>query len=372
MTKYDLSKEKKIQKFLSRQKKSPKKSLLKKAFDFCIFPVTLLNDVFSFLLDYDGHLENRIYGRIYDVLKITGRCSNDEENFVVEKNTIKDIISKCSDGHPIGVYDFFEKCGYWDYCRNKKLEEICKKWAVCKNKDNNMEKVDMGYISGYGAILFTDGTDYIYVFKGTDFDSYGRDWLESNLLQGLTGFSGQHYNAIINAKDIDEQVGNKASLWFTGHSLGGGLASAATIATYRREGYTFNAAGLNIIGTTLNKIANNPNGIFFPSSCWNRVHPYRIKGEVLDTLQKTLFRAMTLGFLRRAYGKKVVELKIDTKVDKCTQKHGINNFLYKEVMESLKPYDEVKSIQEEGNCKNKKVVEVIFNGPINDFYFSIC
>ena len=50
-----------------------------------------------------------------------------------------------------------------------------------------------------------------------------------------------------------------SGLVFTGHSLGGGLASASSLKTGRR-GYTFNASGLhrNTIGSHINTArANN-------------------------------------------------------------------------------------------------------------------
>ncbi|WP_086607742.1 lipase family protein [Erythrobacter donghaensis] len=94
-----------------------------------------------------------------------------------------------------------------------------------------------------------DGTDeFVVSFRGTQ---TGGDWL-SNVQQG-SGFETPHYN---NAMKIAEKIrladwraqmqGQKpAAVSFTGHSLGGGMASAAAYVS----GYgasTYNAAGLNM------------------------------------------------------------------------------------------------------------------------------
>lgn len=358
--KKDISQKAEIQKYIDAKDMHSDKRLFRNSLDskHCLLPENIVNKAFKILLDYDGHLTNRIYSRIFDVLMITGehRPRNNGE-YSNATNVICDILCKCyEEKRPISPDMFFDMCGYWKYYNNNQLREECKRWKIC---DNN---VDMGYISGYGALLFSDGKDYIYVFKGTDLDSYGRDWILSNVLQGISGFSLQHFNAIKYAKEIDSRIDKEASLWFIGHSLGGGLASAATIATKHREGYTFNAAGLNIIGSTFNKLINNPQGVFQPSSCWNRVHPYRIKGEVLDTVQKSLLHGITLKTLHRAYGKNSIEIEINN-TDSCVKKHGINNFIYKSVMEKLEPFASVpESSLSEESTSNNKVIEIDFRG----------
>lgn len=383
-----------IQKFVNKQVKE-KDNWVKKTSQFlmgCLLPIKPLRKAFDFLFNYDGHLKNRIYTRILDVLIIMGdeikpnesdkKKDHNKVSYSEATEKIYSILKKCSNNEIINVESFFDECGYWKYYDNVELQKECKKWVV--------HKTDMGYLSGYGAILFTDGKDYIYAFKGTDFDSYGRDWLLTNAIQGLTGVSAQYNIAIDNAKKIDREIaGSDASLWFTGHSLGGGLASSATIATQFRNGYTFNAAGLNVIGTTLNKLINNPQGLFKPSSCWNRVYPYRIRGEILDNAQKVVsshYAKIGLGLfglsnpigwlispvllLKRAYGLNSVEIDIDSKVDSCCKKHGINNFLFKEVMDNLKPFELIPDyLVCKGSADNNKVIKAHFYGKECDFMF---
>lgn len=347
--KRELADKKEIAKFIKSKQPPVKTTMLQKVArsisKSLSFPIKMVEGVFDFFCNYDGHLKNRLYGRIMDVLDITEPGNS---QFAIE--AIYNILSTSSKDAPIDMYSFFDKCKYWDYIGSESLREACQRWFVCSS--------DMGFVSGYGALLFSNKKDYIYCAKGTDFDSYGRDWLATNILQGLTGFSIQHVVAVKKAKEIDKQIGKNGSLWFVGHSLGGGLASAGAICTENREGITFNAAGLNVIGVKVNQLINNRSGIFHPSQSWKRVHPYRIQGEVLDTVQKTVLKVLTLGTLERGYGKKSVEVNIDGKVNSCGAKHGINNFLLKEVMTNLQPFEKIETSQ---TREDNKVVKIEYN-----------
>ena len=81
---------------------------------------------------------------------------------------------------------------------------------------------------------------YVIAFKGTDLLS-GEDW-STNARQGL-GRETAYYNQ---AMEIGTTANDAAPgrVSFVGHSLGGGLASAASAIT-GRSGHTYNAAGLN-------------------------------------------------------------------------------------------------------------------------------
>ncbi|SDK26514.1 Protein of unknown function [Ferrimonas sediminum] len=100
--------------------------------------------------------------------------------------------------------------------------------------------------TGLRAALFIDKAgNSVLAFAGTDFTSLA-DW-KANILQGMGIESTQYTNAIELAKGYSLNTGGKIS--FTGHSLGGGLASAAAIHT-GGSATVFNAAGLhnNILG----------------------------------------------------------------------------------------------------------------------------
>lgn len=311
-------------------------------------PRAVLKKAAGILFNYDGHLQTRIYSRIMDVVNI----ANEKPRKIDYIKVIYDIlkISKLK-GHPVGLYEFYELCGYWKYLNDEKLQNLCKRWQIVS--------VDKGFWSGYGALLLSDGKDYMYIFKGTDMDSYGRDWLLTNLLQGLTGFSLQHAIAVNKAKYYDGLAGEDKNLWFAGHSLGGGLASVAVIASDNRTGVTFNAAGLNIWGVKITQLLNHPSHILFPYKSWNRVTPYRIRGEVLDMVQQVSKAMWGFGIiLERGYGLKSVDVDISEKNVPCIARHGINNFLYREVLLGLDKFED--TVADVMPTKNNKIQKVRF------------
>lgn len=122
------------------------------------------------------------------------------------------------------------------------------------------------YVAGAGA-----NTDYVVSFRGTQ---SGADWAQ-NARQGL-GFDSPYYEQAI-------EIGRKTALSgtdveFVGHSLGGGLASAAAVAS-GLDATTYNAAGLH--GDTIEAAeAVNPNG------APGEVTAYYVPGEILHRVQE--------------------------------------------------------------------------------------
>jgi predicted alpha/beta-fold hydrolase len=128
--------------------------------------------------------------------------------------------------------------------------------------------------SGLQATLYYNAAknQYVLAFKGT---SQFEDW-RANSQQAYT-LTQQYQDAVDLARDMSHQYKN--ALTFTGHSLGGGLASAAALET-GRNAITFNAAGISpntatIYGWDLN--APNTN-----------VRSYYIPGEVLTNVQRNI------------------------------------------------------------------------------------
>jgi len=123
--------------------------------------------------------------------------------------------------------------------------------------------------SGMMAEVFVkdgpNGPKYVVAFRGTQSLN---DW-NNNLQQGLGYQSAEYEDA---AKLAEKLKGANVDLSFTGHSLGGGLASAAAVAT----GYsatTFNAAGLDATQSGP-KTASTPH-----------VEAYYVDGEPLSAIQ---------------------------------------------------------------------------------------
>ncbi|MDD5297913.1 MAG: hypothetical protein PHU46_13475 [Rhodocyclaceae bacterium] len=96
---------------------------------------------------------------------------------------------------------------------------------------------------------------YVVVFKGTSPDST-EDW-QNNFRQGLNAESPYYKRAVTIGSNIQDAVGNPPNprVRFAGHSLGGGLASAAAKAS-GLPANTFNAAGLN--PATVARYGGNP------------------------------------------------------------------------------------------------------------------
>lgn len=217
----------------------------------------------------------------------------------------------------------------------------------------------MSWLSGYGAALFvrvdkeekwdknyctriitsgTKPTRYSYVSKGTDFNSFN-DWVFVDLLQAFTGGSLQHGHAVSNAIKLYKSIKSRypdVELLFAGHSLGGGLASSCAVSVPECHAVTFNAAGLNFIGSMWTRItgavANFSIETLRPLAIADRVHPIRIKGEIVDVLM-IIAKGLTSCLNERAYGRYPLEI---SGVNKNTaSKHGINNFLNRNILSLL-------------------------------------
>jgi hypothetical protein len=94
--------------------------------------------------------------------------------------------------------------------------------------------------NGLNAAVFSNGTDNVLVFAGTTPGSWA-NW-KANLLQAFGFKSSQYEMGIKLAKRLYDQY--NGNLRFAGHSLGGGIASAAAIIT-GGSANTYNAAGVH-------------------------------------------------------------------------------------------------------------------------------
>src|SRR5712692_5977375 len=131
--------------------------------------------------------------------------------------------------------------------------------------------------NGYFAALYRNENTASYVLanRGTEM-THGNDWW-TNFAQEF-GFAAPQYKQAV-------QVGQEAfealkaqgeTLSFTGHSLGGGLASAQALAT-GAQATTFNAAGLSA-GTIARYNLDTTNAS-------QQISAYYVNGEILSRLQ---------------------------------------------------------------------------------------
>ncbi len=112
----------------------------------------------------------------------------------------------------------------------------------------------------------------IVSYRGTE-PSKIRDWLADGS-QNIGLKTAQYDEGIGIAQDVKQEFG--ANIWLTGHSLGGGIASAAALVT-QMSATTYNSAGLN--PNTL-----SGSGVSM-SGHKDLIQAYFVNGEVLSGLQ---------------------------------------------------------------------------------------
>jgi len=111
----------------------------------------------------------------------------------------------------------------------------------------NLDRNDF-HDNGFDAELFHDSANnrYVLAFRGTDSDQFhdplNDDW--DNNFNQARGLRARQYDLAVNlARDVLSELPAGSHLEFTGHSLGGGLATVAALTT-RRQAHIFNAAAL--------------------------------------------------------------------------------------------------------------------------------
>ncbi len=123
--------------------------------------------------------------------------------------------------------------------------------------------------TGFAGEVYYNSVQNMFVmaFRGTENSIQD---IITDMLQAVTGMSLQYNNAVKYGKQLVESVGVD-NVMFTGHSLGGGLASAAAVAT-GAPAVTFNAAGLSHL-----------RGREYSPS----VTAYYVENEILNGIQNT-------------------------------------------------------------------------------------
>lgn len=136
--------------------------------------------------------------------------------------------------------------------------------------------------TGFRAAVYQDGKgDYVLAFKGS---STLNDW-KADATQALGLNTAQYNQAVALATKAKAAFGNNVVL--TGHSLGGGLASTASVIT-NVPAVTFNAAGVN--DATLQRLAPEGNLAQMKQAASDGlVRRYAVQGDVLTGEQQTGF-----------------------------------------------------------------------------------
>jgi hypothetical protein len=137
--------------------------------------------------------------------------------------------------------------------------------------------------------IFGDEAKPVLVFKGTE---NMEDW-KNNFQQGIGGKSSYYEKAIY----ISSQMTKNGAVYETaGHSLGGGLSSAAAKSS-GLDATTFNAAGLHkktVSASVVEEI----------SFAQENIKAFRLDGEILTFLQEEAFIVRKL--MVPAVGEKII------------------------------------------------------------------
>ena len=129
---------------------------------------------------------------------------------------------------------------------------------------------------GFRAVAWKHSSGRVVIgYEGTD-DPY--DWFVDGV--NAAGVPTGSYRTALNVADWAVQHYGAQNVEFVGHSLGGGLASAAAYRT-GRPATTFNAAGISALSYVTNSISGGKSPV--PSN--PRIRNYYLPGEFLSTTQ---------------------------------------------------------------------------------------
>jgi hypothetical protein len=129
--------------------------------------------------------------------------------------------------------------------------------------------------SGFGGALYYDETNDSYIFANKGTEDIIKDG-GADATQALGMKTAQYEEAVLVADMLDKKLSSNVS--FTGHSLGGGLASAQALRVDSTAN-TFNAAGLHRDTMERLKIDGKDT---------SSINAYHISGEPLSATQDSL------------------------------------------------------------------------------------
>lgn len=168
----------------------------------------------------------------------------------------------------------------YDYDRNGRQEGVGA-WKPMGDDELRQAGIDPTLLknqsSGFLAVVYGDGQGrHVLAYSGTD---EGKDWL-TNFGQGL-GFETSQYNQAM-ALARQTKVAFGQDMVITGHSLGGGLAAAAAVAT-DTPAVTFNASGVH--DKTLERVGLDPDAVKHEAG-QGLIRRYAVQNEILTELQE--------------------------------------------------------------------------------------
>lgn len=220
---------------------------------------------------------------------------------------------------------------------NDKGTELDGGWERVSSEQLQQDGIDPASLqnesTGFQSNIYTDGEGrYVVAYAGTSSLS---DW-KNNIQQGLGANSEQYDQAIQVAQQAAEVYG-KENIVFTGHSLGGGLASTAAVVVGDGTAVTFNAAGVH--PNTLKAYGHDPSDVRNPSFADQSIRAYSVENDPLTALQDLTKPAMP-----PAIGHRIV-LENQNFLDNEFQAHFMGSV--KESMEAREVVKQEKIYQQE-------------------------
>lgn len=140
-----------------------------------------------------------------------------------------------------------------------------------------LEDSNTGFRAG---IYQNDQGQYVVAYAGTDPSEMADIGADAGQAFGFE--TAQYNQAVALAKEAEVAFGD-GNVVFTGHSLGGGLATAGALAT-GSAGVTFNAAGLS--DDTLSDLGFSPNAARENVADSGQVRRYIVETDPLNTVQQ--------------------------------------------------------------------------------------
>ncbi|AGB81010.1 putative lipase essential for disintegration of autophagic bodies inside the vacuole [Serratia sp. FGI94] len=195
-----------------------------------------------------------------------------ENNIAVEKAKLAQNVYGV-DGRPINALETMPNVpeGWRDISNNKNaLDRLGLKPGMLYDKEDMPDFFARVYAPD--PTVFGNAMEPTVVFRGTRMEKMV-DW-KNNLGQGVSVHSDYYEKSVAIGNKLIDFPGQVA---IAGHSLGGGLASAAAVAS-GKPAWTFNAAGLN--AGTVEKYDGTAIGD------GSKIAAYRVQGEVLTRLQE--------------------------------------------------------------------------------------
>lgn len=169
------------------------------------------------------------------------------------------------------VYDPAQlKAGEWERLSDEQLANLGLDPAALRDDS-----------SGFLAGIYSGAKSTALAFAGTDMTSLS-DW-KTNLGQGAGLQTTQYAQAVALAKNV-RLAFEKTEVVITGHSLGGGLATAAAAAT-GIDAVVFNPAGVN--DKTLKREGLDPDQVQKRAAS-GQIRNYIVDGEILNAVQTFL------------------------------------------------------------------------------------